>query len=33
MIYSAAVTASTRFTESPETGAASHAYEAAEDIL
>lgn len=33
MIYSATVTAITRFTKSPETGAASHAYETAEDIL
>ncbi len=33
MIHSAAVTAITRFTESAETGAASNAYEAAEDIL
>ncbi len=33
MIYSSGVTAVTRFTGSPETGTASHAYEAAEDIL
>ena len=33
MIQSAAVTAITRLTESAETGPASHAYKAAEDIL